>query len=74
MKWIFENEILPSDLEDLSRGIKDDGNDAAHDGSLNKDDAEDLLDFTYILLERVYTEPERVKIAAQRRVARRQTP
>ena len=74
LKWIFENEILPSDLEDLSRGIKDDGNDAAHDGSLNKDDAEDLLDFTYILLERVYTEPERVKIAAQRRVARRQTP
>lgn len=56
----------------MSRGIKDDGNDAVHDGSLSKGDAKDLLDFTYILLERLYTEPERVKIAAQRRIARRQ--
>lgn len=72
LKWIFDNGILPSDLEDLSRGIKDDGNDAAHDGSLSKVDAEDLLDFTYILLERVYTEPARVQNAAQRRVTRRQ--
>lgn len=70
--WIFDNNILPADLEDLSRSIKDDGNDAAHDGSLSKGDAEDLLDFTYILLERVYTEPERVKIATQRRIARSQ--
>jgi len=72
LNWIFSKNILPRDLEDLSRGIKDDGNDAAHDGTLTKDDAADLLDFTYILLERVYTEPARVQNAQQRRIARRQ--
>lgn len=71
LNWIFKNGILPKQLEDLSRCIKDDGNDAAHDGSLSKDDAADLLDFTYILLERIYTEPARIENAHQRRVERR---
>ncbi|MDA3509381.1 DUF4145 domain-containing protein [Acinetobacter junii] len=61
--WIFNNNILPSSLEDLSRCIKDNGNDAAHDGNLTKEDAEDLLDFSFILLERVYTEPARIEIS-----------
>lgn len=72
LNWIFNNGILPKQLEDLSRCIKDDGNDAAHDGSLCKEDAADLLDFTYILLERIYTEPARIQNAHQRRVERRQ--
>lgn len=72
LTWIFNNNILPRSLEDLSRCIKDDGNDAAHDGSLCKEDAADLLDFTYILLERIYTEPVRILNASQRRVERRQ--
>lgn len=72
LNWIFSKNILPRDLEDLSRCIKDDGNDAAHDGTLTKDDAADLLDFTYILLERVYTEPARILNAQQRRLSRRQ--
>lgn len=71
LNWIFKNSILPKQLEDLSRCIKNDGNDAAHDGSLSKDDAADLLDFTYILLERIYTEPARIENANQRRVERR---
>lgn len=69
--WIFMNNILPSSLEDLSRCIKDNGNDAAHDGSLTREDAEDLLDFSYILLERVYTEPYRIAAAIQKRSERR---
>lgn len=72
LNWIFKNNILPKQLEDLSRCIKDDGNDAAHDGSLCKEDAADLLDFTYILLERIYTEPARIENARQRRIERRQ--
>ena len=72
LTWIFNNNILPKSLEDLSRCIKNDGNDAAHDGSLSKEDAADLLDFTYILLERVYTEPARIQNARQRRVERRE--
>jgi hypothetical protein len=38
---------------------------------LNKADAEDLLDFTVALLERLYTEPERLKLAKARREERR---
>lgn len=71
LNWIFKNGILPKQLENLSRCIKDDGNDAAHDGSLSYEDASDLLDFTYILLERIYTEPARIENAHQRRVERR---
>lgn len=71
LTWIFNNNVLPRGLEDLSRCIKDDGNDAAHDGSLGKVEAEDLLDFTYELLENVYTQPERIKIAKSRREQRR---
>ncbi|MEO9303158.1 DUF4145 domain-containing protein [Acinetobacter pittii] len=46
---------MADDLEELSRCIKDDGNDAAHDGTIGETEANDLLDFTYELLERVYT-------------------
>ncbi len=38
---------------------------------ISKEDAEDLLDFTQMLLERIYTEPERIRLAAERRRQRR---
>lgn len=69
--WIFEKQILNNNLEELSRCIKDDGNDAAHDGSLTKDDAYNLYDFTYELLEQVFTQPERIKLARERRQQRK---
>lgn len=69
--WLFDNGQLPVALRDLSSCIKEDGNDGAHDGSLEKLDAEDVKDFTYILLERLYTEPARVKVASDRRLSRR---
>ena len=72
LEWIFDQGILPRSLEELSRCIKDDGNDAAHDGNIGQDEAEDLLDFTEILLERIYTEPENIRIAQERRQQRRQ--
>lgn len=71
LTWIFNNNVLPRGLEDLSRCIKDDGNDAAHDGNLGNIEAEDLLDFTNALLEQVYTQPEKVRIARERRQERR---
>ena len=69
--WLFENGFLPEALKDLSTCIKEDGNDGAHAGNLSVTDAADLLDFTAALLERVYTEPERLRIAKDRRDARR---
>lgn len=71
LPWLFAYNHLPLALHDLSTCIKDDGNDGAHAGTLAKDDAEDLLDFTTALLERLYTEPEVLKLAKERREARR---
>jgi hypothetical protein len=71
LPWLFDNNRLPSDLRDLSTSLKEDGNDGAHKGTLSAAEAADLLDFTTSLLERLYTEPERVKAARARRDARR---
>lgn len=71
LKWLFDTRRLPGELRELSEAIKEDGNDGAHDGTLSMDDAEDIQDFTYVLLERLYTEPEKLKIAAIRRRERR---
>ncbi|ODB93200.1 hypothetical protein A3194_00405 [Candidatus Thiodiazotropha endoloripes] len=73
LPWLFDNQLLPEALRELSVCIKDDGNDGAHEGVLSKDDAADILDFTFILLERLYTEPKRLEIAGQRRAARRES-
>jgi hypothetical protein len=51
---------------------KEDGNDGAHAGTLTKEDAEDLLDFATALFERMYTEPERLRLARERREKRRE--
>ena len=72
LPWLFKNGFLPAGLEDLSSCIREDGNDGAHKGTLTAADAEDLLDFTLALLERLYTEPHRLMLAKERREARRQ--
>lgn len=71
LTWLLDQGRLPETLRDLSHCIKEDGNDGAHAGTLNKADAEDLLDFTTALLERLYTEPRRLELAKERRAARR---
>ncbi|MDH5573710.1 MAG: DUF4145 domain-containing protein [Gammaproteobacteria bacterium] len=71
LPWLFDNNILPEALRELSTCIKDDGNDGAHQGTLSKEDAADILDFTYVLLERLYTEPVRIQKANERRAVRR---
>jgi hypothetical protein len=73
LPWLFNNNSLPETLRELSSCIKDDGNDGAHQGTLTEDDAQDILDFTYVLLERIYTEPKRLELARERREARRAT-
>jgi len=72
LPWLFDNRHLPEALRELSACVKDDGNDGAHDGTLSGEDAADLLDFTFILLERLFTEPKRLELARERRAGRRQ--
>jgi hypothetical protein len=71
LSWLFENRIIPDDIRDLSHCIRQDGNDAAHGGTLNEIDANDLADFTTAFLERIYTTPKRVEMAKRRRESRR---
>lgn len=71
LPWLFDSKRLPEGLRELSACVKEDGNDGAHEGTLSKGDAEDLLDFTSVLLERIYTEPERLRLAEERRRNRR---
>lgn len=71
LPWLFDRHFLPEALRELSTCVKEDGNDGAHAGSLKEEDAEDLLDFTTALLERIYTEPERLRLAKERREKRR---
>lgn len=71
LPWLFDNALLPEGLHELSTCIKDDGNDGAHDGTIGEEDAADVADFTFELLERLFTEPERLKLAKQRREERR---
>jgi Domain of unknown function (DUF4145) len=71
LKWLFDTKRLPDSFRELSSCVKDDGNDGAHAGTLASDDSEDLLDFTIALLERLYTEPEKLRLAKERRAERR---
>lgn len=48
MDWLFDNHLLPEALRELAECVKDDGNDGAHEGILDKAAAEDLEDFTYL--------------------------
>ncbi len=71
MEWLFDNHLLPESLRGLAECVKDDGNDGAHEGILDKVAAEDLEDFAYLFLERLYTEPQRLVEARARREQRR---
>ena len=71
LPWLLNNGYLPESLRELSSCVKEDGNDGAHEGTLTKEEAEDLLDFTSVTLERIYTEPKRLQIAKERRESRR---
>ncbi|WP_200905643.1 DUF4145 domain-containing protein [Methylobacterium sp. ARG-1] len=71
LPWLFDHGKLPEALRELSAAIHQDGNDGAHQGTLTKADALDLLDFTEALLTRLFTEPERLRLAAERRATRR---
>lgn len=71
LEWLFEVGHLSSDLKSLAQCIQQDGNDAAHDGTLSEADAADLHDFSFELMRKMFTEPERIAIAERRRVERR---
>lgn len=70
IEWLLNNGRLPESLRDLAECVKDDGNDGAHEGILDEKSALDLRDFSFILLDRIYTEVERIAAAKRRREER----
>ncbi|MFG1364673.1 DUF4145 domain-containing protein [Xanthobacter versatilis] len=71
LPWLISNGKLAADLAGLSTCIREDGNDGVHAANLSEPDAEDLYDFAFALLERLYTEPARIAEAERRREERR---
>lgn len=71
INFLIDKFLIPSDLRDFAHQIRLDGNDAAHDGSTAQVEAEDLMDFSILLLERIFTNKAQLKLAQDRRVARR---
>jgi hypothetical protein len=73
LRWLFDHSVLPTDLRDLSQAVKEHGDDGAHDGSLSEHDAEDIYDFAFALLERLFTFPARIEAAKKKRDERRKS-
>ena len=72
LKKLFAQNALPSDLEELSHCIRENGNDGAHDGTISSVEAEDIMDFAISYLESRYTLPERIRIRREERRNRHQ--
>jgi hypothetical protein len=74
LDWLFNEGLIPLNLHDLSTCIREDGNVGAHDGTLTKEDAENMLEFTESLLEAIYTQPKKLELKKERRTTRRAKP
>ena len=71
LPWLFENGKLPNRLKVQADVVKDDGNDAAHRGTVDEKTGEALVEFTERLLTELYTEPAKIEIAKKRRARRK---
>lgn len=69
--WLFDNGRLPESFRELATCVREDANDGAHVGNLKSEDAIDLQEFTFALLDRLISETQRIKKATERRIARR---
>ena len=72
IKYLSDEKLLSQNLEELSTNIRLDGNDAAHEANLKKDDVEAMNDFTTLLLEEIYTNPKKIELAKESRKKRGQ--
>ena len=72
LEWLFDNNHWPVALKEMVTCIRQDGNDGAHDGELGEAEAFDIMDFSFMVLEKIYTEPERIRISQERRAVRKQ--
>lgn len=72
IEFLIEEGSIPDDLKEYAHHIRLDGNSAAHDGSTKQEEVEDLLDFSQLFLQRIYTFRKQLAVAQERRIARKQ--
>jgi hypothetical protein len=72
LSWLFERGKLPEGIKDLAECVREDGNDAAHNAQgITSLEAADLQDFTFLVLETLYTIPGQIAENKRRRAQRR---
>ena len=71
LEALCEEKQFSPELRELGSVVRLDGNDAAHDGTLDKESVEDLEAFATRFLTQLYTEPARVRAAKERRQKRK---
>ena len=74
LEALCEEKQFSRELQELGSVVRLDGNDAAHDGSLDEEAVEDLQAFVARFLTQLYTEPARVRAAKERRQKRKSGP
>ena len=71
LQWLCDEKQFAPGLRDLAAVVRQDGNDGAHDGTLDKESVEDMAAFADRFLTQLYTEPARVAQAMERRGKRK---
>ncbi|MCY3844006.1 MAG: DUF4145 domain-containing protein [Acidobacteria bacterium] len=71
LEALCEQKQFSPELRELGSAVRLNGNDAAHDGSLDEEAVEDLEAFATRFLTQLYTEPARLRAAKERREMRR---
>lgn len=70
LNWLINNGQISRRLEALAECIREDGNEAVHLATLDKNDVIEIYDFAYFFLEEMYAIQFRLDNARARRSAR----
>ena len=71
LDWCLDNGKLPEKLRDLSKAVREDGNEAAHGGTVDMTKARDQEDFTIEILTERFTRPEEIRLKLKARETRK---
>lgn len=70
LNWLLANGRVTKDISEVIDCVREDGNDAAHD-LIGPDEALDLMEFTTVFFESLFTLPGQIEANRARRQARR---
>ena len=71
VEYLNQCGLLSETLVELADCIREDGNDAVHECNVDANTAEDMQEFSVLILSKLYTEPAKLQLAKERREQRR---